>query len=196
MREHDRGSGDQPQRVEIVVPGSVHPLPLAGLHRHQARDAFAVPGRVAEGDLAGLGSLEIELQVMHRGPTHFLHQHGHGDQPQPAAARFLRVENAEPTLLGEPSPEDFGHHRRFRHPLTHKDKDSEAFAFEELSGAEALLCGAPVTAAVEAHHVAEMRPQSQGPGSVRRLAPFGRVRNFGRRKMVERHITLGGAGAA
>ena len=118
------------------------------------------------------------------------------DQPQPAAVRFLRVENAEPTLLGEPSPEDFGHHRRFRHPLTHKDKDSEAFAFEELSGAAALLSGAPVTAAVEAHHVAEMRPQSLGPGSVRRLAPFGRVRNFGRRKMVERHITLGGAGAA
>src|SRR5215472_6834652 len=59
-----------------------------------------------------------------------------------------------------------------------------------------VLPGAPVTAAVEPHHISKMRPQTLRPGCVRRLAPFGRARNFGRSKMVERHITLGGAGAA
>src|SRR6516162_1076013 len=59
-----------------------------------------------------------------------------------------------------------------------------------------ILPGATVTAAVEPHHVAEMRPQTLRPWRVRGFPPFGRARHVGRGKMIERHVTLGGAGAA
>src|ERR1700736_6246855 len=59
-----------------------------------------------------------------------------------------------------------------------------------------ILSGAAVPAAVEPHHVAEMRPQPLRPGRIRRLAPFDRARNVGRDKMVERELTLRRARAA
>src|SRR4029077_11566570 len=59
-----------------------------------------------------------------------------------------------------------------------------------------ILSGAPVTTAVEPQHVAEMRPQTLRPRRVRGFAPFGRARHLGRGKMVERDVTLGGAGTA
>src|SRR5207247_2023680 len=59
-----------------------------------------------------------------------------------------------------------------------------------------MLPSAAVAAAVEPHHVAEMRPQALRPGRIRRLAPFGRARHVGRGKMVEGDVTLRGPGAA
>src|SRR6266404_824359 len=59
-----------------------------------------------------------------------------------------------------------------------------------------MLAGAAVSPAVEPHHVAEMRPQALRPWRIGRLTPFGGARHLGRGKMVERHVTLGGAGAA
>src|SRR5215472_16105682 len=59
-----------------------------------------------------------------------------------------------------------------------------------------ILPGAPVTAAVEPHHVAEMRPKPLRPRRVRGLAPFRRARHLGRGEMVKGDITLGGASAA
>src|SRR6516162_6285944 len=59
-----------------------------------------------------------------------------------------------------------------------------------------ILPGAGIPKAVEPHDVAEMRPQALRPGRIGGLAPLGRARHFGRGKMVERDVALGGAGAA
>src|SRR5208282_2552401 len=59
-----------------------------------------------------------------------------------------------------------------------------------------MLPSAAVPAAVEPHHVAEMRPQTLRPGGIRGLAPFGRARHFRRSEMVERDVALDGTSAA
>src|SRR6516225_65708 len=71
----------------------------------------------------------------HDRPAHFLHQYCHFDEAEPAAARLLGEEDAEPTLIGQLLPENVGHRRRLRHAVA--DKGRGTFVFEEPSGARA-----------------------------------------------------------
>jgi hypothetical protein len=55
----------------------------------------------------------------HRSP-HLFHQYDEIDEPEPAAALLLRVDDAEPALVGELLPKLVGDRRRLGHSPAHE----------------------------------------------------------------------------
>ena len=120
---HD--AGRVPARIGLG-PGEAH----LGIARRDARQPF-LPLRRRAGfkDRRSAEQHGGKERAWHDRAAHLLHQHGHVDEAETAAARFLRVENAEPSLLGELPPKVFGYCCRLRHTLTHKG--GGAFVFEK-----------------------------------------------------------------